>query len=404
MKDYSNYYPSINDRVISDTEILFREKLNTLDGHDILIDGVAQKVIIHNHTNPLDEYKEDRKLLCLNEVNIHRGSVVFLEGENYLTVTDIDQNITFKECKIRKTNYTLKYQDKFGNIIEVPCIATNATLYSLGVQETKVVTLPDGKLSIVLPSNSNTQQIDRGLRILHYKHPYKVTFVDYSQNGLIGLVLSEDEIQDQDDLVNGVAWNGYVAPTPQSDIYEITILNNQALTLNRWSSWQIEWEVKKNGEIVNLPVTFTTSNSNIVSVNSSGLCQTTSSTGSATITVKISSNPAIYKTISITNVTSNATYTCEIDGESILDIGDQSKYVGLIKSSGIIQTDKSVVWEINFNGNPTNIIKYETGINECMIWANNVGITGTIYLIAKYINNPSIQFTKTIDIKRNILW
>jgi hypothetical protein len=242
MKDYSNYYPSINDRVISDTEILFREKLNTLDGYDILIDGVAQKVIIHNHTNPLDEYKEDRKLLCLNEVNIHRGSVVFLEGENYLTVTDIDQNITFKECKIRKTNYLLKYQDKFGNIIEVPCIATNATLYSLGVQETKVVTLPDGKLSIVLPSNANTQQIDRGLRILHYKHPYKVTFVDYSQNGLIGLVLSEDEIQDQDDLVNGIAWNP-ITSTPIPTPTGILIIDgSDSIVINRTQTYEVKFD------------------------------------------------------------------------------------------------------------------------------------------------------------------
>lgn len=242
MKDYSNYYPSINDRVINDTEILFREKLNTLDGDDVLIDGVAEKVIIHNHTNPLDENKEDRKLLCLNNINIHRGSIVVHEGENYIVITDVDQNDVFKDCKIRKTNYPLKYQDKFGNIIEAPCIATNATLYSIGVQETKVITLPDGKLSIILPSNADAQQIDRGLRILHYKTPYKVTFVDYSKSGLIGLVLSEDELQDQDDLISGVAYNPITSAVTPIPTGTLILDGSDTLIINRTQSYEVKMD------------------------------------------------------------------------------------------------------------------------------------------------------------------
>jgi hypothetical protein len=240
VKDYSTYYPSINGRVVNDTEILFREKLNTLDGCDVTIDGITHRVIIHNHTNPLDEYKEDRKLLCLNEVNIHRGSYVDFNGETYLVVTDIDKNEVFKSCKIRKCNYILTFLNSSNIPTTIPCIVEDAVKYSSGVNEGNVMSLPDGQLLITLSDNEQTQQIiKQDYRLMLYKKAFKVTYDNRTQDGLVKLTVVQVATQEGD--TDEIAYNPVITITP-IPTGNLILDGSDSIIINREQSYTVKMD------------------------------------------------------------------------------------------------------------------------------------------------------------------
>jgi hypothetical protein len=339
------------------------------------------------------------------------GSTV-LWNSNYWLVTDVDDDGLYPVGIIDKCNNVLKWLNESGGVEEVCAIVLNKSLYTVGTQENKYMVMPDSKMNVTISFNDKTKLIKRDSRFLlgfnGIYYPYILTQPDIlSRPGLIDYVLVEDVLKSEDNLTNGIAWNEWnTNTTPTTDVYELKILNNSAITISRYGTWQIEWEVRKNGEIISLPVSFTSSNTGSVTVNSSGYCQGTSNVGSSTITVKLSQYPSIYFTVVVTVSTTAHNYTVEIDGNSIIYLGETKRYVAIVKDLGVTMPTANVVWSINYNGNSEQIVslKQTSDTKVIDLMNNNIGLAGKIYLIAKYANDQTKQFTKTIDIRNKSFW
>lgn len=215
----------------------------TIDNASTIYLGTIQDVTINN------KYGDEKYLITRLETPIQIGKIInFVKWDTkswLVSEFEKDTLNSHNTVKIRPSNYTLKYKLPSNPTITIstPCISLNATLYSLGIQETKIMSLPDGKLSITLPLDENTQQIDRDMRFLHYNHPYKVTFIDYSQNGLIGLILAEVVVDDRDDLINGIAWNDYHAITPTPTPTGILIIDgSNTIIINRTQTYEVKMD------------------------------------------------------------------------------------------------------------------------------------------------------------------
>jgi hypothetical protein len=352
---------------------------------------IKEAVIVDNNT--LGKDNGNKIIMMHPNYNIEVGNLVNYNSKLWLCTLDDEVEGLYKRGIIEECNYTLKCSMQQGDVIESDCIATNTTLYSVGLEETKVITLPDGKLSITLPNNTDTQQIDRGMRILHYNHAYEVTFVDYSENGLIILTLTEDELQDQDDLVNGVAWNG--AETDIQHDYSIIIENGTSVDIQRYTTLQLSSLVYDNDDlVVNPQLTYVSNSPSICSVNSSGLI-TALSLGGCTITVNLTDNPSISKTIDLVvkSTTPVPKYSIAIEGTPDININSETTYVAKIYNNGVIYNSASVVWELSNTDGTT--ITYARIISQggtgCIVKTYNaLGVGKTLKLKAKLSTNYSI--------------
>ena len=101
-----------------------------------------------------------------------------------------------------------------------------------------------------------------------------------------------DEIHDGDDLVNGAAYNGDYN-------YQVKI-NSADMTLSTGSTGALTVDVVLNGKEVDRPVTWKTSNPEIVTIGQNGNYAVVGEVGqSADITVMLSGNEAVADTIKI---------------------------------------------------------------------------------------------------------
>jgi hypothetical protein len=88
----------------------------------------------------------------------------------------------------------------------------------------------------------------------------------------------------------------------------------------------------------------------------------------------------------------------------LIYLGESKNYTATVKDMGISVPSAGVVWEINYNNNPQTIVQLQSNNNTATLKANNVSQEGIIYLIAKYANDLTKQFSKSIEIKNNSLW
>jgi hypothetical protein len=390
MKDYSTYYPSINGRVVNDTEILFREKLNTLDGCDVMIDEIAHRVIIHNHTNPLDEYKEDRKLLCLNEADIHRGSYVEYDNETYLVVTDIDKNEVFKTCKIRKCNNILTFINSLNKPTTIPCILSNRTLYSDGLSSSNYITLPDGKRSCMIPLNEETKQFYINQRFI-FNHNAVFTISqpdDYTQNGILTLTMTQVEFTPNDDKINNLAYNEKIS------LIDLNLqIENKEIQIG--NTYQLTPIITKDNIVIDEDVIYETSNSNIATVDTNGII-TAINTGNCIVTAILKENESIYDSVAIYAIASPVgnNYSIQIVGNDILKMTSTTvnEYIANVYDNGVL-INNSVIW--NVDTSKVQIVYQDSTSIKLKAFTSS----GSVVLKATLTINSNVYYEKTIQFK-----
>ena len=217
MKDYSNYYPSFKDVTLENGRLIFEQQLKSSEGNDILIDEVPTKALIRYHQNPLNEFKENRKIILWHEDSIKRGSIVktLKDDRVFLVLSKINQNDLVKYALIREINHNLKWIDSNNNLITKPCIVSAKTLYTTGIKDEKVIDIPDGMVGIQLPYDEDTKKLDRQQSFVFNKTKYEITFYNEVEfngsatkirlDGLMVLICTETELSHLDDKVNEIA-------------------------------------------------------------------------------------------------------------------------------------------------------------------------------------------------------
>lgn len=124
------------------------------------------------------------------------------------------------KAHIQKCNNTMKFINNGGELVERPVFIQNKSLYTTGVDDGRVISLPDTKISVAVPFDSETSALSRDRRFLFgyggRYFAYKVTLVDVvTINGLALLIMEEDAIQPSDNLELGIAdYDAKIDPPP----------------------------------------------------------------------------------------------------------------------------------------------------------------------------------------------
>ena len=303
MRDFSNLRKKVDMDVWS-AKKAFGEQLK-LQGIDIILDKKPVRALVNNHSNPMNEFKEERQL-WLDNNNLKRGSYAFYDNDYYLVVSDIDEfkvkNILINtSAMMRKCNHILKFMNK-GKICEYPAIVANASKYTLGVEDMHDLKLANGRFGIQVVDCCDAKDLVRGTRLLFNKSAWEITDRDeVTSKGTLILLCTETQIFTQfDDRENEIAdrFRIVTLEKPQEDNTtkegligdtNIKIFNTNTFTMYPMDKYDFDIEygnVDKNSLIIKVI------NENTIKIKNNGLTK-----GEVTLRVKKSERMITTKTL-----------------------------------------------------------------------------------------------------------
>ena len=164
MKDYSNWYGSREERMRHNAKKTF--EIHAKHGNEDLIALVNgdfyKRVIIKDHTNPMNFALEDKKMYFVDEPGreIVRGDeIVGIADEKYLVVTIPESNGVTSKCRVRKMYDTMSFKiDEVEH--EFSCVVAKGLLYdsSSYVTETQVFT-EENFVALIVQYNEFTSKL-----------------------------------------------------------------------------------------------------------------------------------------------------------------------------------------------------------------------------------------------------
>lgn len=200
------------------------QRYSSNEGYEVEIDGVDEQVVIQNYSNPLNQDRVDKKLHCSIDSVVKIGSLVEWENNTWLVVTLPNSNKAYVSAKILLTNTSLKFYNKNGILITLPCVMEKDRYYDF--QNDKYIILPRGQYRVLVQYNTDSQEIrfaPQPTRFMVEDDAYrvenrdKVTYVR-NGNGYIDLLAKLDTIAEQDDTTNDIAYNIENTYTPTTPI------------------------------------------------------------------------------------------------------------------------------------------------------------------------------------------
>jgi hypothetical protein len=211
VRDYSNYHNvNINDKIISDGNLILDQALNGFEGYDVVINGVAKKVVIQSKNSY--NTKGDSSYIIGKKGDFDIGSIVEHDSKTWLVPSHIDDIKIYVKGIIRLCNSiltipgdTTKTQtgtDSMGRPIysettspstSLPCIAESKVYMS---QDQEPINLPNGRLVVTIPFTDNGK-IKLNFEFDMYGNRYKISHLDRSQViGTVGILqLTADLVQ-----------------------------------------------------------------------------------------------------------------------------------------------------------------------------------------------------------------
>jgi hypothetical protein len=378
MKDYSNYYSPVKDKMLNDAEVVFDIQLEGNEGFDVVIDNIPCRVLIYNHLNSMNEFKEERVITCNKNTNMHRGSSVEFQSEKYLITSDVDDHIVSFKAKMQKCNNILTFKNSLNKTIKIPCIITNLTLYSDGL-ETKTITSLDGKRNVIIPLNKDSKDLFVQQRfIFNHNSCFSVSLIDdFTTVGLLKLTMIQEEFGDKDDRINNLAYNAQNLP--------ITISFSQNnYIINKNNTMKLNPIIMQGDKILNLPVNYTVDNpfitvdnlGNVIAINS----------GDCKVVCRLVDNSDVYCILDIRVVPVNPVQAINylITGNSEIRKTSTVQYSCKKMLDNVEDISASFNFTLNYNG------LSESSVGMTLINGNSVKIksntdSGNIILKAKDI-------------------
>ncbi|GAB6180358.1 hypothetical protein JCM14036_16770 [Desulfotomaculum defluvii] len=306
-------------------------------GEDITINGIEQRALIIDAQDKLTYY-DDKIIRC--KYQIQTGDIVEYNNSYYIIISQIDKKEKSYRARIRKCSYRIAFNWS-GNIKWFDCIEESNTF---DISSGNYISLPTGNINIFVQNNAETKDIFLGQRFYVTNQPFKVNGIDKSQPGLIKLNCELDSISTADDVENNIVdrWKYEISHT-----YTLTINNGDTANVLLNDIIQLNLSVTDNGTAVENPVvTFTSSDSNIVSIDNTGKVMGIAP-GQAIITAKLTYHDTVSDSITITTIeTLTHSYTVLITGSTTIRLGMSQSYVAHIYDNGTEVFDKSVVWSV----------------------------------------------------------
>lgn len=183
MRDYSNWYPSKQDRLIHNAKKTFEFHARHGDEDDLAtVNGEFEtRVIIKEHTNPMNFALEDKKLYFVNEPRkmIYRGDIVSgIDDADYLVVTIPESNGAVSKCRARKMYDKMTFA-KDNKEFSMNCVVAKGLLYDSAsyVSEATVFT-EENMIALIVQYNEITQTLQMFDIVMVNDEYYRIVKVD----------------------------------------------------------------------------------------------------------------------------------------------------------------------------------------------------------------------------------
>lgn len=233
--------------------------------------------------------------------DVMRGRFYKWDNNYWIVYESSTELESISKVKIRRCNNIAKWIDKeSGNLITAPCVL-DYELSSPNAQVTGDVTVGNSKVTLILQGNEDTHKITKNQRFIfnHTCYSFKA-FNNYMQDSyvdknvpLLFMDLYMCPEEPSDNLIDNIA-------NEKNFKYTINIEQSN-LDLVKGDSGKLSATVTFNNQVVNMPIKWSTSDFNVVSIDELGNYQVLGESGSISqITACINGNDTICDSINIT--------------------------------------------------------------------------------------------------------
>jgi formylmethanofuran dehydrogenase subunit D len=344
---------------------------------------------------------EVKQISLIPKIKLNYGDLVYWivdgVGDYWLTtVVDYEGDMYYRGS-MQKCYSSLKWLDENGEIKEAYFTVMKDSQRGLGVVEGNLVILSNERRFIAVQNNADTSKITKGQRfIFDGSRAWKVTSLDTLSTGIIHFELEEHAIDESIDNVSLRIANylGNIAN------YTIHILNGGNVSLQANKTLQINTEVKNNGNIVSVPITYLSDSPSVATVDSSGLI-TTISNGNATIMASVTAQPSVSDLLALTvQFTTVPNYTVEIVGDSYISKTTSKTYNITVKNNGVVDNSRTVSWNVYADDgtSATNLVSINSqSTTQITLQGNSIGY---VKLKATLIGASGVNDVMRIQIKK----
>ena len=373
--------------MLNPLEYQFKNTLRNY-GYDVIVNGLDQVRIL------LKEYEEgtsitEYKYMLFRNGLIKQGDIITIFDDNWIVMhEDITINDVYTKVIIRRLKFNINFNFT-GDVIAIPSSIDEGT-YRL--DEGQYLTLPEGRIILHMQENDVSKQIANTQRFLIMGNSWKVVQKTNTEHGIYKIYADIDIFNENDDRENEIAdrWQ-----YETKDNFTIAINNVVEGALPLDSTLQLDVTVTNNGEVVTVPLTYTSSNTSVLTVDNTGLVSCVG-VGTANIRVAVTKDVTVFDTITLSvEEVIEDNFTIEIIGEGTVPIDTSSNYVAKIYNNGVLVDDKSVVWTVSDSRLKLSNI---TGTS-CTVYANAGDYSyGEYTLKATLSDDSNIYIEKTIEV------
>lgn len=255
--------------------------------------------------------KTDGKYMLMEYDDTATIGEIFTWDSKYWIVLN-EENRTIKSHRAyitQKCNYNLKWYDQYGDLQTKYCFIKSQSSETDDLFYGKFFAIGDNDLALIVPDDSDTSIFSRDFRFIISGTPYKISSIinDFETDGLFYLIVSEDQVKENDDLENNIAESNFAYDTdntPEESGYDIII--NGDSNLNLYDTNTYSCTVYNDGTAITANVTWSLSDTDatIVSQDETSCIIRGSVIGTTTLKCELDSDETVYdeKSISIVNI------------------------------------------------------------------------------------------------------
>jgi len=382
--DYTSQFYSAEETINEVKENFDIRRYYSAEGADVIVDGIECRALVQYFTNPLNQAKYDRKLHVTMDINISTGSIVDYDGYKWLVTGSIDDIQAYKTAGMVKSNNTLTIH-KNNTSYQIPCIISKSL--SLSTEDNQYIETVDNELFLTVSKTLITLQIDVNDIYEIGLHNYYISSVadDISNPGLLIFKMKYSEVEQEE------------------HVYTLTILNGTTIDIQESTTLQLNINVYDNGILVSSTpnLTFTSSDETICTVNSSGLVTSLNNIDNCDITVSLSSDSSIFKSININVIeVPQDNYTVIISGTNSIIKGYTCEFSATFMNNGIEYSEQSEFYLVSDDGISSTtlaqIISQDNVTNTCVV--KGLGI-GYVKLFVRNLDDSIVSDGFRIQIK-----
>lgn len=297
-------------------------------------------------------------LMASNTHDVIRGRYVRPQRQLGLwMITNHDKQYLEKiKCEIKLCTQELKWINQYGVLTIVPVVVMDK-FTGTSVDFDQTINIPKGDLTAIVPLNSKTNEIKINDRFIFNGQPFKIQGINKFINNEINepdfasnmtITFYYDQKAEGDDLINNI---------PVSNINYTISLNTNTISQSIGYTSQLVATVKRNGEVYSTPITWTSSDASVSTVDNNGNVSLVSN-GSCVISAKMTENNSVVANCNVT-----------------------------------VQAVPTNVKEVRISPNVTELLQSQTQVYTCNLYVNGVLTPSTFSFVGSGATNDKYVLT-----------